>query len=177
MTDKPEVLHEGKFLRFVKKGRWEYVERTNCDVAVVIIAMTDEGHVLFTEQFRVPMNARVIELPAGLAGDSAEFHGESLLIAAERELREETGYAAARLEVLAEGPISPGLSTERIALVRATGLSKVSDGGGDETENIVTHEVLLGEVEEWLDRKRAEGIIVDPKIFSGLYFLGRGMDG
>lgn len=174
--EKADLLHEGRFLRFLRKGRWEYVERTNCDIAVVIIAMTDEGHVIFTEQYRVPMNARVIELPAGLAGDSAEFHGESLQIAAARELREETGYAAERFDILAEGPISPGLSTERIALVRATGLRKVGKGGGDETENIVVHEVLLGEVEEWLDQRRAEGILVDPKLFSGLYFLGRGMD-
>ena len=48
-----------------------------------------------------------------------------------RELEEETGWTAEHAEVLLIGPTSSGMSNETIAFVRATGLRKVGDGGGD----------------------------------------------
>ena len=166
------VLAEGRFLRLLRKpGGWEYCERANCQWAVVIAARTPEGAVLLVEQTRPPVEGRVIELPAGLVGDTADQPGESWLEAARRELLEETGYEADVLEEVARGPVSPGLGTERIVLVRATGLRRVGAGGGVEAEDITVHEVPLDRLESWLKERMAAGVQVDPKLFAGIYFL------
>ena len=160
-----EVIHEGKHLRFVKQGSWEHVERTRGDLAVVIVAATDSGALLLVEQMRLPVQRRVIELPAGLVGDIHGQEQESALVAAARELEEETGYRAASLEVICTGPISPGLTTETIVLLRAKGLKRVGPGGGDASEEITVHEVPLKELETWLEGKRRDGVLVDPKVY------------
>ena len=51
------------------------------------------------------------------------------------------------------------------------GLTRVGDGGGDASENIVVHEVPLADVEEWLEGQRRAGKGVDLKIWAGMYFL------
>jgi ADP-ribose pyrophosphatase len=168
------ILADGRFLRLRRKpSGWEYCERTNCHWAVVIAAMTDDRRVLLVEQPRPPVDGRVIELPAGLVGDSPELSEESWIVAARRELMEETGYEADHLEEVARGPLSPGLSTERIVLVRARGLRRIASGGGVDAEDIKVHEVPLESLEQWLRERMAEGIQVDPKLFAGVYFLMR----
>ena len=140
MDDTPIAVWEGQWLRMMQRGRWEYVERTNArGMAVIVIAATPEGNVLFVEQTRVPMDGKTIEMPAGLVGDIDA--AESLLLAAERELLEETGWKAGKLEFLMTGPSSAGMSTEQVAFVRATQLERVHAGGGDECEDITVHEV------------------------------------
>ena len=172
MSEQSELIYEGKHLRFLKAGRWEYVERVNAELAVVIVAETAEGQVIFIEQYRPPIGKNVIELPAGLVGDEKESASEPALEAARRELLEETGYDAEDLKVVAEGPISPGLSNETVALVRATGLQKRHEGGGVEHEEITVHLVPRQEAHAWLQEKEQEGqVAVDPKVYSGLYFL------
>lgn len=168
-----DILGEGKYLRLRKfeKG-WEFVERTNPDGVVVIVATTDAGKVLFVEQFRPPVGATVIEFPAGLVGDTAEFAGEALEVAAERELLEETGYAVEQMSYLTNGPPTAGLSSENVTFFRATGLRRVAEGGGDESEEIDIHEVALQDVPQFLGQARARGAMIDPKIYAGLYFLG-----
>lgn len=95
--------------------------------------------VLFVEQFRVPLQAATIEMPAGLVGD---IHaGESIEVSAIRELEEETGWTAAQAEVLLVGPTSSGMASEKIAFVRATGLTRIGPGGGDGDEDITVHEI------------------------------------
>ncbi len=172
--EKLETLHAGKYLNMVREGTWEYVQRTNKLGAVVIVALTPQRNVLFVEQYRPPMGKNVIELPAGLAGDRQEFEGEQLSTAAERELLEETGYAAEQMEYLTHGPPSAGMSSETVTFFRATGLRKVADGGGDESEDITIHEVPVGEVGAFLDSCQKQGKAIDPKVFTGLYFLGLG---
>ncbi|MCA9400846.1 MAG: NUDIX hydrolase, partial [Candidatus Omnitrophica bacterium] len=93
-----EIIHEGRFVRYVRKGRWEYCERTNCTGLVIIIAMTDNHEVIFVEQFRPPVNNKVIEFPAGLVNDKYEGVDESLEDAAKRELLEETGFEAGSID-------------------------------------------------------------------------------
>lgn len=166
-----EILAEGKWLRLKRRGRWEYAERTGDGRAVVIVAVNAAGALLLVEQDRPAIGGRCIELPAGLVGDRAEFVGEALSVAAERELLEETGYAAEQLTYLTQGPPSPGAIRETIAFFLATGLRKVAAGGGDETENITVHEVPLAEAPQFLRRCEAEGIAVDNKIWAGLYFV------
>jgi ADP-ribose pyrophosphatase len=172
----PEVAWEGKWLRMVRRGRWEYVERTNAGgVSVVIVAATPEGKLLFVEQSRVPLQRKTIEMPAGLVGDVDAK--ESLLVAAERELLEETGWRAGRIEYLMTGPSSGGMSTELMAFVRARELVREHAGGGDESEDILVHEVDIAEAPRWLAQKLAEGFAIDAKVWAGLYFLERNPDG
>jgi ADP-ribose pyrophosphatase len=88
-------------------------------------------------------------------------------------LLEETGYQADRLEYLAEGPSSSGLTTETYALFLAREVKRVGPGGGDGSEDIQVHLVPLGQADAWLEARRCEGFMVDPKIYAGLYFAQR----
>jgi ADP-ribose pyrophosphatase len=168
-----KVLHRGTHLSLVRRGTWEYVTRPGVTGIVGILAVTTEGRLLLVEQYRPPVGKRVIEIPAGLAGDGADVAGEELAAAAARELEEETGYRAGRMELLASGPPSAGVSDEMIALYRAHEVKKVSAGGGDEHEDITVHEVAVGEVEGFLEEKRKQGLLVDLKVYAGMYFVGR----
>ena len=122
------------------------------------------------EQYRIPLDRRVIELPAGLVGDLAENKEEGLLEAARRELLEETGYEAQSIDYLLDGPSSSGMTNEVFTLVLARDVRKVGSGGGDATEEIRVHVVALDEVDAWLASKRREGFMISPKIFAALYF-------
>lgn len=164
-------MKEGRFLRLLRKGGWEYVERNNCRGIIIIVAMTRDQKVLLVEQFRPPVGKRVIEFPAGLISDHHTLQGESLVMAARRELLEETGYEAERIVPLLKGPVSSGLSADRVTVVRAYGLTKVARGGGDGLESIIVHEVALSRVDRWLRMMAAKGILVEPKVYTGLYFL------
>jgi ADP-ribose pyrophosphatase len=168
---KRKVLHEGRYLRFIKEGGWEYVQRSNCTAIVIIVSKTDDGKVVFVEQYRPPVRKKVIEFPAGLVSDERRFRGEALEKAALRELREETGYQAKHVKKLLIGPVSAGSTSDLVTMVRAYGLKKVDKGGGDGTENITVHEVPLAKARVWLKRKEKQGYLLEPKIFSGLYFL------
>lgn len=165
------VLAEGRYARLVTQRGWEWLERTNTSGAVLVAAVTDAGALILVEQERIPFGRAVIELPAGLAGDTAGTHREDLAEAARRELLEETGYEAGQLELVAEGPSSAGLSNEYYALFVASGLRRAGQGGGVESEKIQVHEILLSEVPAWLDARRKAGTLVDPRIYAGLYFL------
>lgn len=159
--DIEEIVWLGKFVTAKRKGKWEYVSRSRGIKAAVILAVED-GHVLLVEQFRVPLGRNCVELPAGLIGDETE--GEDPLEAAGRELEEETGYRATKLESLGEYYSSPGMVSESFTLVRASGLTKVGDGGGTDGENITVHRVALSELKQLLETKRAENIGVDVRL-------------
>lgn len=175
MNDETKTLCEGKYLRLKQRGHWEYTERTNAGSAVIVIALTPEDKLLFVEQFRIPMNAMTIEMPAGLVGDLDA--NDTMEAAARRELLEETGWHAEEVKVLMVGPTSSGMSNELIAFVRARRLSKIHDGGGDDSEDITVHEVPLAEAPRWLAQKMAEGYSMDPKLWAGLWLLDRNPDG
>ncbi len=166
------TIAAGRFLRLVRRGTWEYAERLGTSGAVCIIAVTDERKLVLIEQPRPAMNGPVIELPAGLVGDG-EDAGELGTAAANRELIEETGFEAAQIEEVAEGPVTPGLSNERVVLFLATGLKRVGPGGGVDGEQITVHEVPLGEVEAFLREQAARGRAIDLKVYSALHFARR----
>ena len=166
----PKLLWEGKYFRVLEEGRWQYASRCRGMTAVVIFAEVD-GKLLLIEQHRVPIGKRCIELPAGLVGDEDENDG--VLETAAKELREETGYEADHIEVLGEFYSSPGMIAESFTLVRATGLKKTCDGGGNEHEDILVHEVPKAEVRQFIVHKRAEGVGIDARILSLADFIGR----
>lgn len=167
------TLHTGKFLSLVKEGHWEYADRTNATGASIIVAVTQKRKLLLVEQYRIPVHARTIELPAGIIGDepggSDEDHGE----AARRELAEETGYEAGHIAVLTHGPASSGLTSETVTLFLATKLRRFGVGGGVGHEDITVHEVPLDGIDAWLEERARSGVLVDPKIYAGFYFIGR----
>lgn len=163
-----EVVWEGRFIAAKRRGKWEYVSRTRNISAAVILAIHD-GEVILVEQYRVPIRSQCLELPAGLVGDDGE--AEEAETAAIRELEEETGYRAEHIETLGRFYASPGMSSEGFTLLRATGLTRVGEGGGVEGEDIVVHHVRLADVPAFVDRKRAEGCAMDVKL---LLLLGGG---
>ncbi len=157
----PEVMWAGKYVRAMKRGKWEYASRTNNIGAVVILAEY-EGKVILIDQPRVPPDCRCIELPAGLVGDEdAHATVESTAI---KELEEETGFTAERVERLGEFYASPGMVSEGFTLVRAHGVRKVGEGGGDVNEDINVHLVPRDGVPNFIEQKRAEGFGVDVKL-------------
>ena len=162
MSDSRIVEWEGKYLRIVREGTWEYVERCGGVHAVVILAEHD-GNVVLIEQSRVPLGGRkCIELPAGLVGDEdplATVEGTAV-----KELEEETGFTAERVEVIGEFHSSPGMVAEGYTLVRAHGLCRIGDGGGNEHEEIAVHLVPRADIPAFVERKRAEGCAIDTKM-------------
>lgn len=168
-----EILYEGKFIRLIREDTWEFAERLHCSGVVFIIAVNDENKLILCEQHRVPVGINVIELPAGLVGDEDDFAGESMEDAVRRELFEETGYEAETIRPVCRGPVAAGSSSAIVDFFHAENLRRTGPGGGDQTENITVHEVPLDGVDAWLEAREAEGLMIDPRIFAGLYLLAR----
>jgi ADP-ribose pyrophosphatase len=163
----PQPMWEGKFVRALKRGKWEYASRANDINAVVILAEVD-GKMILIDQPRVPPDCRCIELPAGLVGDldpNATVEGTAI-----KELEEETGYTADRVERLGEFLASPGMLSEGFTLVRMHGVRKVGDGGGDDSEDINVHLVARADIPNFVEQKRAEGFGVDVKLLIFMNF-------
>lgn len=146
---------------------WEALERVGIAGIVVMVAVTPSGTVVLEKQFRPPLGRDVIELPAGLVEPE-----ESMEEAAKRELIEETGWAAKKLEFLAEGPISTGASTEALRAYLCTDLEHVGKNGGDDNEIIEVIEVPIENAQKFLRHAQKEGTLVDLKVF-GLIELAR----
>ncbi len=161
--------YEGRFLRVVKRNGWEFVERTNVTGIVGIIAITDDDKLVLVKQYREPFQKVVVEAPAGLVGDIDDQ--ESIETAARRELLQETGYHANKLEIIGTFPVSPGLSTEQMTYVVATELEKKNEGGGDNTEQIETFELpVVVATSQLLDMAKTGEVLVDAKLFACLIF-------
>jgi len=157
-------VFEGKHVVVLERDGWEFVERKKARTAVVIVARTAEGKIVLTEQYRRPVDARVIDFAAGLVGDEGNDDEEAT---ARKELEEETGYRCAAVKRLAGGPTSPGITSETVAFFLATGLERAGSG----EEEITVHEVAPDAIEEWLRARARDGVLIDIKVWAGLYFL------
>ena len=176
-SDSPvtRTLHEGRFLALRQRGRWEFVDRVNAHAAAVIIAVTDHDEIVLVEQYREPLQCNCIENPAGLVGDQPGE--EDVLLAARRELLEETGFEADRVERVMDGPSAPGMASELLSFVRATGLRRVHAGGGDGNENITVHVVAMREAPAFLAGRLRAGSHVDPRVYAALFLARYDIDG
>jgi ADP-ribose pyrophosphatase len=166
-SEPEEIVWQGKYITTKRRGPWEYVGRARGIGAAVILAIEDD-HVLLVEQYRVPLQARCLELPAGLVGDETE--GEDVATSAARELEEETGYRPDRIEIIGSFASSPGMVSETFTLVRAHGLTRVSDGGGVPGEDISVYRVPLADVPTFIADKRRDGVVIDVKMLALLHF-------
>jgi ADP-ribose pyrophosphatase len=167
-----KIHYRGRYLGLAERDRWEFATRINAKGVAVLVPVTVEDEIVLVEQYRIPVGARVLELPAGLAGDR-EHPGETVLDAAARELEEETGFTAATLTRLLDCPSTPGMSDEIITFYLAEGLTRIGPGGGDGSEDIEVHLVPLHRASEWLGDRMSKGVLLDPKIHAALYWLER----
>ena len=161
-----QVMWEGKYVRAIKQGRWEFASRV-ADVRAVVILAEFEGRTIFVEQHRTAIGGRCLELPAGLVGD--EDRDATIEGTAVKELEEETGFTAARIERLGDFHASPGMLSESFTLVRAHGVTRSGEGGGTEHEDIKVHLVARRDIPSFVEQKRSEGLAIDVKL---LLFLG-----
>ena len=162
-----ETVWQGQYIAAMKRGRWEYVSRTGSTNAVVLLAEHD-GKVILIEQYRVPVGARCLELPAGLVGD--EDQHATVEETAIKELEEETGFTTERVERLGQFHSSPGMVAESFTLVRAHGVRKIGDGGGTEHEDITVHLVARDDIPAFVEQRRAAGSAVDVKLLNFLKY-------
>lgn len=167
-----QTLFETRWLGVYRIGHWDFVQRPNADAAVGVLAITDNSEVILVEQFRIPLQRRTIEVPAGLVGDEDAHRGEGLGETARRELLEETGFDADHIEALVSSPTSAGMTSEYTHLFLARGLKRVGPGGGVDNEDIQVHLVPLDSIRQWLKNAEGRGAAVDFKIHAALWAAG-----
>ncbi|MFC7337086.1 NUDIX hydrolase [Haloferula chungangensis] len=167
-----ETLFETRWLGVYRIGHWDFVRRPNSDACVGILAVTPDDEVVLIEQFRIPVQRSVIEIPAGLIGDEEAFKGETIIETARRELLEETGYHAGKIETLIISPTSAGMTSEFTHLFFATDLEKREAGGGVGAEDIKVHLVPKASLRSWLREKEQAGLALDFKIHAALWCAG-----
>jgi 8-oxo-dGTP pyrophosphatase MutT (NUDIX family) len=131
--------------------------------AVAIVALDDAGQVLLIRQYRHPVGRFLWEIPAGLR----DVPGEPPHRTGERELREETGYAARTWHVLTDCYTSPGISTERVIVYLARGLAGIPDA-----ERLpLRHEEAHLEP-AWVPLERAVQLFLTGELHNGVTAVG-----
>jgi ADP-ribose pyrophosphatase len=156
-----ELMWEGKFIRALRRGKWEYASRAR-DIRAVVILAEHDGKLILVDQPRVGPDCRCVELPAGLVGDIDP--DATIEATAIKELEEETGFTAERVERLGDFYSSPGMLAEAFTLVRVHGVRRIGEGGGDDNEDINVHLVARADIPNFLEQKRAEGLGIDVKL-------------
>ena len=167
-TTRSECVFEGHLINLrvdevkLPDGRESTREIVEHPGAVAAVPLTDDGEVLFVRQWRHPAGEALLEIPAGTREE-----GEEPVETLRRELVEEIGHRADRIELLSEVYTAPGYSTELIGLYLAAGLTP-ADGESDADENI---EVVRVPLQEAL-RMCRDGELTDCKTVSGLLLAG-----
>jgi ADP-ribose pyrophosphatase len=140
-------------------GRRRNYDLIKIQNAVTILPIDEQGCIYFVRQYRIGAGKEMLELPAGKIEE-----GESALSTAEREIREEIGMAAEKLQPLGEFFVSPGYSDEYMYNFLATGLhSAPLDPDQDEFLNVI--KLTPAEVRELI----ASGNLQDSKSLAALF--------
>lgn len=165
-TMKSEKIYEGKIVNLrvdtvelpdKKYSKREIVEHPG---SVGIVAITDDGDMILVEQFRKPVEKKLLEIPAGKIEINEEPKETAL-----RELYEETGYNAGKIDYLFEFYTSPGFSDEKMYLFLATGLVE-GEANPENDEYIDIVRIKLEDLTEMILR----GEIADSKTIIGIYY-------
>lgn len=177
-----EVVHRGRVLEFrvdtVERGDGRRARRevAGHPGAVAVVALDDAGSVVMVRQWRHPAGRALLEIPAGgLDVDPASGATEDPDQAARRELEEETGLRAGRLERLTDFWTAPGFTSERIFLYLASDLTPARSGARapDDDEALEIVRVPWREAVAAAER----GEIRDGKSLVGLLWLARRLEG
>lgn len=167
------LMYEGGFIRVHKdrvrlpdgsESSREYIVHPG---AVAVLALLDNGKLLMERQFRYAPQREFIELPAGKID-----HGEDILITAQRELLEETGYVAEEWQHLATTWPCIGYADERMEYFLARGL-RHEGRQLDDGEFLEVFELSLDEALDWV----RQGRINDSKTLVGLFWLEKHLNG
>jgi len=170
-TVKTDYAYEGKILNLrvaeilLPNGLEAHCEIVEHNGVVAIIPFVNEGRIVLIKQYRHAIEEEILEIPAGLLEP-----GEDIYKCAARELTEETGFKAARLEKLAEFYPAPEFSNQLTYIFKATCLEQVG-AKLDEDEFLEVITMGLDEAIELI----AEGRIRDSKTIIGLLFLKEGI--
>lgn len=166
-TISSEMIYEGRILNLrrdkvhVKDGKTSYREIVEHNGGVALAAITPEGKMVMVRQYRKPAEKAILEVPAGKIEK-----GEDHRLTAERELKEETGYTAGKIEFITSFYSSIGYSTEVIYLYFATDLTP-GETDFDENEAIELYEYELPELKEMVLR----GEIEDAKTIAAILLV------
>lgn len=166
-----KVIFEGRYLRLLDREGYEFVQRRVARGVVLIVPVTSAGELILVEQYRVPVGGKVLEYPAGLVGDEPGCENETFEQAAHRELLEETGCVAEKVEYLTEGPSSPGSLREVVKFYLARDVHPAEGVTAPEIQGV--HRVPLPEAEDWIEAQVRQGYQVDPRVYAGIYFARR----
>ncbi|MHA4866815.1 NUDIX domain-containing protein [Duganella sp. PWIR1] len=162
-----ELAYDGHFLKVQrdtiqlpdgKRTKREFILHPG---AVVILPLLDDGTVLMERQFRYPLHDVFIEFPAGKIDK-----GEDPLLAAQRELEEETGYTGGEWQFVTKIHNAIAYSDERLDLYLARGL-KQGPAKLDDGEFLETFTATIDELLEWVRL----GKITDVKTVIGIFWL------
>lgn len=165
-SDSVKNICSGDWIDLKRRGTFEFASKSRGLGVVVVVPLLPDNKIILIEQYRPPVDANVIELPAGLWGDV--YTSETAEAAADRELLEETGYRADKIEALASVVTSGGLTDEIVHMFVATGLNKTGKGGGIESEKINVHVIDRFEIDEWLLDQEVKGKLIDCRVWAGL---------
>ena len=163
------TIAESEYLGLYAKDNWYFADRPNATGVIAILPITNDGQLVLVEQYRIPVQSRVIEIPAGLVGDEKEFQNESLADCAAREMLEETGYRAENITELLSSPTSAGMTPETTHFFRATELTRENEGGGTDSEDITVHHVAINNLADWINQQQEAGKLIDHKIHACLF--------
>lgn len=126
--------------------------------AVGVIPVLPDGRILLIKQYRYAVQRELLEIPAGTLEK-----GEESAHCANRELREETGYIAGRMEKLLSCYMAPGYSSEMVHIFVATKLTR------KDAEPELDEDIAIAKMDpDELDRKIRNNVIVDAKTIAGM---------
>lgn len=162
---KREIAYKGKLLEVYqdymeidgKESKWDFVHHKG---GAAVVPVLDDGRIVLISQFRNAIDGDSLELPGG----AFEAEGESGAICVARELEEETGYIAEKLEWLVSVHSMIAFCDEKVDIYVAYGLVK-TEQHMDEGEDI---EIVVLSIEEIL-KKLQSGQITDAKTVAGLF--------